>query len=1159
MPQDPVANYKRMLLRELRAGRTTEASHRSALKALVESFERKIVATNEPKREKCGAPDFVVAHETGHGPLTIGHLETKDVGVDLAGIERDSERTVPVTRNGEQLRRFRGALENLIITDYLEFRWYGRGELRETARLGTLSGRDKVVSHRGGGTSVRALLSDFLAYTSEPVSSPRELAERMARLTHLIRDVIVQTFETGEASDMLRGLHQAFAEVLIPDLSTDQFADMFAQTLAYGLFAARVEHEPIRGRFQRVGAAREIPKTNPFLRKLFGAITGPDLDDEPYVGLVDDLTQLLADTDMSAILIDFGKRTRQEDPVFHFYETFLAAYDPKIRERRGVYYTPEPVVSYIVRSVDELLRTPRFQISDGLADTSKTRYSAVADNGTTQEHETHRVLILDPACGTGTFLYSVVDLIRERFRPRNVGQWSAYVRDHLLGRLFGFELMMAPYAVAHLKLGMQLAARDVPEDQKQPWVYDFAVDDRMGIYLTNSLEEAVARSELLFGRFISEEANAAAQIKRDLPIMVVLGNPPYSGLSANASWRWYEETIVPKRRQKRTGKRWQPPKTRRTRRLTWIGELMQSYYQVDGQPLGERNPKWLQDDYVKFLRFGQWRIDQSGAGILAMITNHAYLDNPTFRGMRQQLMQTFTEIYVLDLHGNKRKKERAPDGGPDKNVFDIQQGVAIGIFVKLPGAQRKLAAVHHADLWGVREVWERDRDSEQILVGGKYHWLSEHDLGTTSWTKLRPEKPYYLFVPQDTKLRKEYERGWSVKDAMLENSVGIVTARDSLTIKWSPEEVLETVKGFASLSAEEARDKYGVGEDGQDWKVSLAQADLRSHGIRSESVARILYRPFDQRWTYYTGQSRGFIGRPRPEIMNHMLGRENLGLHTCRQIVSESWRHVLVTNQVTDDCYVSTKTRERGYLFPVYLYPEKSKLNLEGPTQAPGGRRPNFVPKFIEEFAARLNISFIADGKGDLKQTFGPEDMFHYIYAILHSPAYRERYAEVLRTDFPRVPLTSNHNIFRTLRRIGAELAALHLMKSPLLASHVVDTLVSYPERDSDEVEPGHPRYLAPGEPDPQTGEPLAAGRVYISRDKPKTGTQGQYFEGIPREVWEFRVGGYQLCQKWLKDRRGRTLSYKDQEHYKRIVVALEETVRLMREIDAVIPGWPLE
>jgi hypothetical protein len=659
MPSTPIEIYRRQIQRELQAGSATEHTYRPALKALIETLVPGVTATNEPRRVQCGAPDLVISRKANHGAVTLGHIECKNVGADLKEVERD-----------KQLKRYLSALSNLILTDYLEFRWYIDGEFRQSARLARVGKGRKLIPEKDGAEAVTQILTEFLFHKAQPVNSPKELALRMARLTHFIRDMIIAAFDSNSASGTLTDLRGAFERALIPDLRIPQFADMFAQTLAYGLFAARCNHHGPKGSFKRLGAASEIPKTNPFLRKLFDTITGADLDEEPYAGFVDDLAQLLADTDMEAVLANFGKREARQDPVVHFYETFLASYDPKLREARGVYYTPEPVVSYLVRSVDYLLKT-RFDCPNGLADTTTVEYEREEESGgkTKKVKATSpRVLILDPACGTGTFLYTVIDHIREEFmRHGNAGMWSGYVRNHLLPRIFGFELLMAPYAVAHFKLGMQLAGHDLTPAQREKWAYDFTGNERLGVYLTNTLEEAEQKAETLFGplRVITQEANAASRIKHELPILAVIGNPPYSGHSANRSWEIKNGKKVP----------------------NFIGNLIQDYYFVDSQPLGEKNPKWLQDDYVKFIRWGQWRIGQTGAGVLAFISNNGYLDNPTFRGMRQQLMNAFTEIYILDLHGSSKKKETAPDGSPDENVFDIQQGVTLGIFVKEPNKE----------------------------------------------------------------------------------------------------------------------------------------------------------------------------------------------------------------------------------------------------------------------------------------------------------------------------------------------------------------------------------------------------------------------------------------------------------------------------------------
>ena len=1096
MAANPIDAYRRQIEKELQAGNATEHTHRPALKNLIESLASGVTATNEPKRVECGAPDFAVTEKRAHGPVTIGHFEAKDVGKDLAEVEKS-----------DQMKRYLPALPNLILTDYLEFRWYVNGEHRQSARLARVGKSGKLAPEKDGAIAVTDLLSGFLTRKGEQINDPKTLALRMARLTHLIRDMIVAAFEAKAASPTLRDLHAAFEKALIPDLPKPQFADMFAQTLAYGLFAARVNHHGPPGSFKRLGAASEIPKTNPFLRQLFETITGTALDEEPFAGFVDDLAQLLADTDIDAVLADFGKRTARQDPVVHFYETFLAAYDPKLREARGVYYTPEPVVSYLVRSVDYLLKT-RFGCANGLADTATVEYEREEANGGKPKKvkaSSPRVLILDPACGTGTFLYTVIDHIRAEFiRQGNAGMWSAYVQNHLLPRIFGFELLMAPYAVAHFKLGMQLAGYDLTPAQRERWAYDFSGDERLGVFLTNTLEEAERKAETLFGplRVISQEANAATRIKHDLPIMVVVGNPPYSNFG-------------------------------QMNRGDWILSLLEDYK----KGLHEKKLN-LDDDFIKFVRFAQWRIDRTGAGILAFITNNTYVDGVTHRRMRESLLTSFNELYILNLHGDSRKKEVTPEGGEDKNVFDIMQGVAIAVFAKLPS--KTGCRVQYSDLWGSREL--------------KYRVLLRTDVQSTKWTDPKPKAPSWLFVPRDTSLEAEYYKAWKLSE-LARGVSGIETKRDHFAIDFDLPVLRDRISDFVAgdYSDTERKEKFALRDN--EWVVEEAVQTLRDEGSWRKSFAPCLYRPFDIRWIVYNSV---ILARDRGELMKGMT-RPNLALIAARQSKEEF--AVLASNSVCTHKIVTVY--DRSFIFPLYVYRREQDgargqgcLDVQTAERlvGRGGRRPNLSPSFIARIKRQLGLSFVSDGKGDFKKAFGPEDVFNYIYAVFHSPTYRTRYAGFLKSDFPRVPLTSDVKLFRTLCGLGAELVALHLLESPELSKPIA----RYPVTGPNIVEKSSPKYLAPGEPEPGTCKPLPAGRVYISKSDPQSGAKGQYFEGIPPEVWNFHIGGYRVCEKWLKDRRGRTLTYGDLEHYRKVVTALSETIRLMAEIDAAIPKWPI-
>jgi predicted helicase len=1084
--QAVIQDYLKKLTTALKRGDSTEHTHRPALQSLLQTLGSDFVATNEPKRIACGAPDFIVSR----GSIPVGYVEAKDVGVNLDTVE-----------GGEQLKRYRASLRNLILTDYIEFRYFRNGELALSARLGKWQKNGVFKADAQDQKQVEQILKWFAEAEVEQIASPRELAQKMAMLARLIRDLIEKAFDDESETGELHAQYEGFKQVLIADLGPMQFADMYAQTIAYGLFAARCNFMRKGGeQFTRDVAARELPKTNPFLRKVFQQIAGHDLD-ERIAWAVDDLAMLLDRADIASILADFGKRTRQEDPVVHFYESFLAAYDPKLRESRGVYYTPEPVVSYIVRSIDAILKRD-FELKDGLADNSKVRVKVSTgkqqdknkDKEKQQFKEVHKVQILDPATGTGTFLYAVIEQIRATFTG-NQGMWPGYVAEHLLPRIYGFELLMAPYAVAHMKLGLQLKESG----------YDFASDERLRVYLTNTLEEAHELTGLpLFASAIAHEAASASEVKKNAPIMVVLGNPPYSGHSANKG-EWIANLL---------------------RGIDGEGRKTANYFEIDGKPLGERNPKMVNDDYVKFIRFAQHRIEQTGYGILGFITNHGYLDNPTFRGVRAALLETFGDLYLLNLHGNAKQKETALDGSRDENVFDIQQGVAIGLFVKR--IAKKKPSVYVADLMGTRAA--------------KYEWLTQNDVLSTKWKLPKITRPNAYFIDQNDQILNEFENMHSLASAMPFNNVGLITARDSLTVHHDRKGCWQAIELVNQGRISDVQDKYGLGDDTSEWKFLSAVKDINSSGPNENLLTPILYRPFDVRTTYYTGQAGGWHSRPRRELMTHVLQSENLSLLCVRQAAVEGgFSHIGVAmGQLIDN---RTFYSNKGYtqVLPLFVYPSTQSDLL----REENSRSVNFAENFLFDIATRVGV-------------VTPNDVFNYIYAVLHSRGYRARYAEFLKRDFPRVPLTSDKALFATLAKLGERLIALHLMKA------TTKEISRFPIAGSNEVVKIEFRTTAQTElKDTTTGkkssrkssveveETLNSGRVYINAD--------QYFDHVPTAVWNYHVGGYQVCQKWLKDRKGRQLSYDDIKHYHGIVAALTETIELQAQIDAAIPGWPLQ
>ncbi|GAB4299179.1 MAG: DNA methyltransferase [Myxococcota bacterium] len=1069
-----VNTYLNAVENEITSGNTTEHSFRPALKTLIEVFGKDVTAINEPRRIKCGAPDYIMLQNQ----VPLGFIETKDLNDDLDKAEKT-----------EQLKRYFESLPNLILTNYLEFRWYIFGEPKIQVKIGDMDSSGKIQKRILAERELADLLSNFFDAKIPAINTSKELAERMAGQARQIKYSIFHAITDEDKGGSLNEQMEGFKRVLLHDLSEQQFADMYAQTISYGLFAARC-NTLASGKFTRMAASDLIPKTNPFLKKLFHYITGPELDDR-VVWVVDNLAELLDSADIYSILQDFGKRTKQEDPIIHFYETFLFAYDSKMREARGVYYTPEPVVSFIVDAIDSVLKED-FNLSDGLANAEKIK---IRSKKTNQEMETHKVFILDPAAGTGTFLYKVIARIRESFGGKQ-GLWSTYVQEHLLPRLFGFEILMAPYTVAHMKLGLLLAESG----------YDFSADERLRIYLTNTLEEAHEKSNLpLFASWVAEEANAASEIKKDLPIMVILGNPPYSAESQNKG--------------------------------EWITRLVKdSYYPRDG--MKEQNPKLILDDYVKFIRFAQWRIENTGYGILGFISNHAYLDNVTFRGMRLDLMKTFDEIYILNLHGNVRKRELSPDGSKDANVFNIQQGVAVGIFVKRGGEGKKRAVVKYADLWGTRQ--------------NKYETLEKISLKSRIWTKLEPTAPFYLFIKQDTKLLREYSAGYKITEIMPLNSTGIKTHRDHFVFAFDKKTLEKRINDFRNLKLSDERiiEKYNI-QDTRDWKLNERRKSLAKNKDYSEYFTKCLYRPFDLRHYYH---HKDVIELPRGNVMRHME-KENLALITARQKSQESllWSLAHVTSGLTESCAISNKGKEMNYIFPLYLYPvseEAEGENNNGTIKgsefngwSPGkeGRKPNLSFKFVKELEEKLKLKFISDAQGDLKKTFGPEDIIRYIYAVLHSPLYRNRYEEYLRIDFPRIPTTSDKKLFKNLCVLGEKLINLHLLRN------VKKLKFKYPvKRIADENVVEDIRYTAPGEDSKE-------GRIWLNKE--------QYLEGVSPEVWEFVIGGYQVCQKWLKERKNKQLSFDELETYQKIISAIHHTIRLMNEIDKAINsggGLPL-
>ncbi len=1075
-----IQQYIDSLNQRYKLGNATEHTFRGDLQTLIESLVPDIRATNEPKRQSCGAPDYILTKKD----IPVGFIEAKDIGYkDLAGLKK--------TGNKEQFDRYKASLNNLFFTDYLDFHLYIDGQFVTKVAIAEL-----VPLSFGEGLGVRSLpqnfatfenlIKDFCSHIGQTIKSSKRLAEMMAGKARLLSDIIekaLTTDETNKEDSTLKDQMNAFATILIHDITPKGFADVYAQTISYGMFAARL-HDPTLPTFSRQEAAELIPKSNPFLRKLFGYIAGPDLDDR-IKWIVDSLVEIFLACNVEEILKNYGKTTKMEDPIIHFYETFLSEYDPKLRKARGVWYTPAPVVNFIVRAVNDILKT-EFDLPQGLADNSKTKIKVnlqatdkrYTNNVRTVEEEVDRVQILDPATGTGTFLAEVVKLIHQKFEGQQ-GIWSKYVETHLLPRLNGFELLMASYAMAHLQLDLLLTETG----------YKPTTNQRFRVYLTNSLEESHPDTGTLFANWLSTEANEANYIKRDTPVMCVIGNPPYSGISSNNG--------------------------------EWISKLIEDYKYVDGVHFNERK-HWLNDDYVKFLRYGQHFIEKNGSGVLAFINPHGFLDNPTFRGMRWNLLKTYDKIYTIDLHGNAKKKETCPDGSADVNVFDIMQGVSINIFVKTGKKKaNELGKVFHFDLYGKREM--------------KYDFLSNNSLKSVTFQELKPEKPNLFFVPKKDTGNSDYYKGINVYETFKLNSTGIQTSRDSLVIDFDRNSLLNRIKLFCDISKSDddirniyfqnkKSDKYKKG-DTRGWKIESVRKQLLKENLESQ-IVKLSYRPFDKRYLFY---SDSMVDWTRRNIMQHIQYRNNLCLLIPRQLAEDVFHHILVENSISEMCVISNKTKEQNVVFPLYTYSDNNGQQTIDSNE----RKPNLNAEIVKQIAKKLGLTFTIE-KETTKGTFAPIDILDYIYAVLHSPTYREKYKEFLKIDFPRIPYPTNEKTFWQLVALGAEIRQIHLLESPIVEKFITQ----YPIDGDNKV--GKIRF--------------ENNRVYINYDAaPPSGVGGlQYFDNVPEVAWTFFIGGYQPAQKWLKDRKERTLEFDDILHYQKIIVALTETGNIMTKINAI-------
>lgn len=1027
--------YFKKVFNVYKRGDATEPSFYSILEEFLEEVgkyqNKNIHITSLPKRTEAGNPDFRI-WDGKH--KIIGYIEAKPIETkNLENIE-----------DTDQLKRYCKTFPNFILTNFFEFRHYREGKLINSVEIGRpfvlLNAR--MIPRSINKEKFCDFLNKFFSFSIPKTYTAKALAIELAKRTRFLRNQVITEElkeEEQKESGHLLDFYKAFKEHLISSLTLKDFANLYAQTITYGLFAARSRAE---NEFNRKLAYDYIPQTIGILRDVFRFISFGEVPTQ-MEWIVDDIAEILAVADVKKIMSEFYKEGKGLDPIIHFYETFLAEYDPKEREKRGVYYTPEPVVGYIVRSIHKLLKE-KFNKEDGFA--------------------TQSVTVLDPAAGTLTFpIYAIHQAVEEYKSKYGDGGIRGLIKEHILKNFHAFELMMAPYAVGHLKIGFVL----------DKYRYKLYKNERFSLYLTNTLEFVAEDPNRLPGileQTIAKESGEALNVKENVPIMVIMGNPPYSGISENKG--------------------------------DWILKQIEEYKKVDGKPLGERK-HWLQDDYVKFFRFAQWKIEKTGIGILGFITNHAWLDNPTFRGMRCSLLKTFDEIYILNLHGSTLKKEKTPTGGKDENVFDIQPGVAISIFIKFREPKKK--EVCYTNLWGLREE--------------KYNWLEKYDITKTKWQLIIPTSPYYFFVPREEKGKEAYERFPKITNIFPINSTGVLTGRDAFVIDFKRELLEARMRIFrdSNESDEIIKQMYNLRDKpNYRWFVSRSRQQLRELKDWERCFTKILYRPFDERWIYYNPT---VIFWPRPKVMKHML-QPNLALIVCRQYSGNNFYHSLVANTIVESCYVSNRTKEIGYVLPLYLYNDKEKQQqfslLLQEELATGTRKPN------------IDLELFNSLENTFSKKLSPEEIFYYIYGILYSNIYRKRYQEFLKIDFPRVPITKNYKLFQKFAEFGKQLVDLHLLKSPKL---------------------NNPTTKFCGE-----GNNLVKIRKYDEKNKRLYVNTAQYFENIEKEVWEYMIGGYQVLDKWLKDRKNKYLTAEEIKHYCRIATSLKETIKVQKEIDKFYP-----
>lgn len=1057
-----IINYIESVNTIYQTGETTEHSFRGSLEVLVKSMLPKakkndtpINVINEPKRKEYGAPDF----ELRKGEVIISFIETKDLfDKDLRGQNDKAHK--------EQFDRYKKAINTIAFTDYLDFVLFEKGEERLSAHIAELHDNNIVpTSDAQQISNFQEIIDTLLNAKPQPIKSAKVLAETLAAKAKIIAAILSKALEKNTSKDD-HELHiklDAFKKFLVHDMSEEQFADLYAQTIVYGLFIARI-YDKTPETFNLQEASDLIPNINPFLKKIFKLLALAELH-SGIKWIVEELVEIFKATEMDRILRNYGK-----DPLVHFYEDFLSEYNPKIREEFGVWYTPEDVVRFIVDSVDTILRT-ELNVENGLADNQLIDY-----NG----KETHKVQILDPATGTGTFLAVVADKIRKHYNGQG-GLWAEDVVSHIVPRINAFEYLMAPYTMAHLKLATSLGLDKIQDERVE----------RLNIFLTNSLEEDHPESELPIARFITDESNAANIIKRETPVMVVMGNPPYNEKSANTG-EWIMN-LMDDYKQEPGMSRIQVSRSKRTGKITYKNTLKGA------------NPKGINNDYCKFIRLGQNFVERTNEGVLAYITANTYLDSRLFRGMRYELLKSFDKIYILNLHGSTMRKE-STDEITDQCVFDIRQGVAIIILVKHnTSSSQELAKVYYKDIYGKRSF--------------KLDYLKNHSLQDIDFTELTLDAPLYTFRIIDPQIKAHYDEGFKIDTLMPQKVQGFKSDKDPIAIQYKKNEIERIVEEMRSEKTEEQlRSDFGF-SDSRDWKLESARQLVKINQQWEKYYTLVQYRPFDLRWTYL---HKAIVTYPRPLIQKSIFNKKNTVLCLGQQgnvIGDDEWSLIYCSNLPTD---LNVVPRGGAYLFPMFIYDEM------------GLCIPNFsyeIIKLIEQYTG-LQLQEV-EAVERVEGGFLAIDLIDYIYAVLHSTTYRDTYHDFLQNDFPTIPYPISSEYFFSMAELGKSLREIHQLEGITQK----DFITTYPvaaQKDNN---------IARIRKHEETCEGI--GRVWINKE--------QYFDGVPTEAWEMVIAGYKTLDKWLKDRKDKHLTGEEILQFQKIVVALCKTIEIQEKIDRII------